>query len=254
MLKDNGIECVGSISLMFAGRDLIHADPAVRASSVDYLKSCITMIKELRDGADGPGTMSIVPSEVGKVKEMDTPEQEWAWAVEGLKEVNAHANAEGVRIAIEALNRFETNFINRHDQALLLAQEVGDDVGVCLDVYHMNQEEADTPTAFRAAGDRLFDVHVADNNRMACGQGDLDWALIIGTLKDLGYDGSITVEFVPSLDRTPANPYKNAMAAADDSLTPEQLKFIEDHGSGVLSEEFYSWLVEESAKTLRQHL
>jgi D-psicose/D-tagatose/L-ribulose 3-epimerase len=254
MLKDNGIECVGSISLMFAGRDLIHADPAVRASSVDYLKSCITMIKELRDGADGPGTMSIVPSEVGKVKEMDTPEQEWAWAVEGLKEVNAHANAEGVRIAIEGLNRFETNFINRHDQALLLASEVGDDVGVCLDVYHMNQEEADTPAAFRAAGDRLFDVHVADNNRMACGQGDLDWALIIGTLKDMGYDGSITVEFVPSLDRTPANPYKNAMAAADDSLTPEQLKFIEDHGSGVLSEEFYSWLVEESAKTLRQHL
>ncbi len=254
MLKDNGIECVGSISLMFAGRDLIHADPAVRASSVDYLKSCITMIKELRDGADGPGTMSIVPSEVGKVKEMDTPEQEWAWAVEGLKEVNEHANAEGVRIAIEALNRFETNFINRHDQALLLASEVGDDVGVCLDVYHMNQEEADTPAAFRAAGDRLFDVHVADNNRMAVGQGDLDWATIIGTLKDMGYDGSITVEFVPSLDRTPANPYKNAMAAADDSLTPEQLKFIEDHGSGVLSEEFYSWLVEESAKTLRQHL
>ena len=239
---------------MFAGRDLIHADPAVRADSVDYLKSCITMIKELREGADGPGTMSIVPSEVGKVKEMDTPEQEWAWAVEGLKEVNEHANAEGVRIAIEALNRFETNFINRHDQALLLASEVGDDVGVCLDVYHMNQEEADTPAAFRAAGDKLFDVHVADNNRMAVGQGDLDWAAIIGTLKDMGYDGSITVEFVPSLDRTPANPYKNAMAAADDSLTPEQLKFIEDHGSGVLSEEFYSWLVDESVKTLRKHL
>ena len=31
---------------------------------------------------------------------------------------------------------------------------------------------------------------------------------------------------------------------------PEQLKFIEDHGSGVLSDEFYSWLVEESAKTV----
>src|SRR4051794_22697160 len=251
-LKDAGIECVGSISLMFAGRDLIHADAAVRASSVDYLKSCITMIKELRDGEGG--TMSIVPSEVGKVKEMASPEEEWAWAVEGLKELREHAGAEGVRIAIEPLNRFETNFVNRHDQALLLASEVGDDVGVCLDVYHMNQEEADTPAAFRAAGDRLFDVHVADNNRMACGQGDLDWALILGTLKDMGYNGSITVEFVPSLDRTPANPYKNAMAAADDSLTPEQLKFIEDHGSGVLSEEFYSWLVEESAKTLRQHL
>ena len=199
--------------------------------------------------------MSIVPSEVGKVKEMASPEEEWAWAVEGLKEVNEHANGEGVRIAIEALNRFETNFVNRHDQALLLAQEVGDDVGVCLDVYHMNQEEADVLQAFRNAGDRLFDVHVADNNRMACGQGQLPWADIIGTLKDIGYDGSLTVEFVAPLDRTPANPYKNAMAAADESLTAEQLKFIEDHGSGVLSEEFYSWLVEESVKTLRaQHV
>ena len=251
-LRSEGIECVGSISLMFAGRDLIHADPAVRASSVDYLKNCITMIKELRE--DGGGTMSIVPSEVGKVKEMASPEEEWAWAVEGLKQVNEHAGAAGVRVAIEPLNRFETNFLNRHDQALLLASEVGENVGVCLDVYHMNQEEANVLQAFRNAGDRLFDVHVADNNRMACGQGQLDWAGIIGTLKDIGYDGSLTVEFVPPLDRTPANPYKNAMAAADESLTPEQLKFIEDHGSGVLSEEFYSWLVEESIKTLRAHL
>ena len=251
MLLDNGVECVGSISLMFEGRDLIHADPAIRESSVDYLKSCITMIKELR--GDG-GTMAIVPSEVGKVKEMASPEEEWAWAVEGLKAVGEHASAEGVRIAIEPLNRFETNFLNRHDQALLLAQEVGPEIGVCLDVYHMNQEESDILQAFRNAGDRLFDVHVADNNRMACGQGMLDWAQIIGTLKEIGYDGSITVEFVPPLDRTPANPYKNAMAVADDSLTPEQLKFIEDHGSGVLSEEFYSWLVEESVKTLRKHI
>ena len=80
-LRENGVECVGSISLMFAGRDLIHADPAVRADSVEYLKGCITMIKELRDGLSEPGTMSIVPSEIGKVKEMASPEEEWAWAV-----------------------------------------------------------------------------------------------------------------------------------------------------------------------------
>jgi D-psicose/D-tagatose/L-ribulose 3-epimerase len=252
MLEDNGIECIGSISLMFEGRDLIHADAGVRERSVEYLNRCITMVKELRDG-DG-GNMSIVPSEVGKVKEMASPDEEWAWAIEGLKAVRDHANAEGIRIAIEPLNRFETNFINRHDQALLLAEEVGDDVGVCLDIYHMNMEEADPLQAVRNAGDKLFDFHVADNNRMACGQGALNWGAIIGTLKEIGYDGSLTVEFVPPIDRTPANPYKNALAAADESLTPEQLKFIEDHGSGVLSEEFYSWLVEESVKTLRSHI
>jgi sugar phosphate isomerase/epimerase len=234
---------------MFSGRDLIHADPAVRASSVDYLKKCITMVKDL----DGQ-VMSIVPSEVGKVKAMASPEQEWQWAIEGLKEVHAHATKEGIRVALEPLNRFETNFLNRHDQALLLAESVAPDVGVCLDVYHMNMEDASMFKAIENAGPKLYDLHVADNNRMACGQGALDWERLISTCKKIGYDGSLTVEFVPPIDRTPANPYKNALAAADATLTADQLKFIEDHGSGVLSEEFYSWLVEESIKTLRKYM
>jgi len=249
MLKDNGIACYGSISLMFAGRDLIHADQAVRASSVEYLNNCVTMVKEL-----GGEVMSIVPSEVGKVKAMASPEEEWQWAVEGLKEVHVHATREGVRVAIEPLNRFETNFLNRHDQALALAEAVAPDVGVCLDVYHMNMEDADMFKAIKNAGSKLYDLHVADNNRMACGMGALNWERLLATCKEIGYEGSLTVEFVPPIDRTPANPYKNALAAADATLTPEQLKFIEDHGSGVLSEEFYSWLVEESIKTLRKHM
>jgi D-psicose/D-tagatose/L-ribulose 3-epimerase len=249
MLKDNGITCYGSISLMFTGRDLIHADPEVRVSSVDYLKKCVTMVKEL-DGR----VMSIVPSEVGKVKAMASPEEEWQWAIEGLKEVREHCQKEGIKMALEPLNRFETNFLNRHDQALLLAEQVGDDVGVCLDVYHMNMEDANMFKAIQNAGKRLFDLHVADNNRMACGQGALDWERLLATCKEIGYDGSLTVEFVPPIDRTPANPYKNALAAADATLTADQLKFIEDHGSGVLSEEFYSWLVEESIKTLRKYM
>jgi sugar phosphate isomerase/epimerase len=249
MLKDNGIGCYGSISLMFAGRDLIHADPAVRAGSVDYLAKCITMVKEL-----GGEVMSIVPSEVGKVKAMASPEEEWQWAIEGLREVHAHATREGVRVAIEPLNRFETNFLNRSDQAMALAEAVAPDVGVCLDVYHMNQEDADMFQAIQGAGRKLYDLHVADNNRMACGMGSLNWERLLSTCKAIGYVGSLTVEFVPPIDRTPANPYKNALAAADAALTAEQLKFIEDHGSGVLSEEFYSWLVEESIKTLRKHM
>lgn len=249
MLKDNGISCYGSISLMFTGRDLIHSDEAIRASSVDYLEKCVQMVADL-----GGSTMSIVPSEVGKVKPMASPEEEWAWAIEGLKAVREYANKVGVRVALEPLNRFETNFLNRHDQALMLAEAVGPDVGVCLDVYHMNQEDANMFKAIENAGPKLFDLHVADNQRMACGMGSLDWERLLATCKRIGYNGSLTVEFVPSIDRTPANPYKNALATADATLTAEQLKFIEDHGSGVLSEEFYSWLVEESIKTLRKYM
>jgi sugar phosphate isomerase/epimerase len=245
LLAENGIACWGAVSLMFEGRDLIHADEAVRATSIKYLNDCITMAKEL-DGYE----MTIVPSQVGKVAAMDTPEQEWAWAVESLKEVYVHAQKEGIRMALEPLNRFETNFLNRADQAMLLAEEVGPDCGVCIDTFHLNIEEANMIEAIKSTKERLVDFHVADNNRMACGMGALDWPLIISTLKEIGYDGAVTVEFVAPLDRTPANPYRNAVAAAEQELAPEQLRFIQDHGSGVLSEEFYSWLVEETAKTL----
>jgi sugar phosphate isomerase/epimerase len=244
-LKEYGIRCWGSISLMFTGLDLIQADEAGRANTIEYLKWCTTLVKEL----DGE-VMTIVPSEVGKVNAEADPETEWNWAVEGLKEVNDHARKEGVRVAVEALNRFETNFINRADQARTLAKAVGPDVGVCLDAFHMNMEEANFRQAILESSDMLFDFHVADNNRMACGMGALNWRDIVGTLKEVGYDGALTVEFVAPLDRTPANAYAHATAAAEKELTEEQLKFIEDHGSGVLSEEFYSWLVEETANTL----
>jgi sugar phosphate isomerase/epimerase len=245
LLKDNGLRCWGSISLMFTGLDLIQADEAGRANTIQYLKDCVTMVKELEGEI-----MSIVPSEVGKVRAQADKETEWNWGVEGLREVYTHAQREGIRVAVEPLNRFETNFISRHDQALALAEAVAPDCGVCLDAFHMNIEEADFLQALRNTGSRLYDFHVADNNRMACGMGALDWAAIVGTLKEIGYDGALTVEFVAPVDRTPANPYLNATAAAEKELTEEQLKFIQDHGSDVLSEEFYSWLVEETGKTL----
>ncbi len=246
LLKENGIVCFGSVSLMFEGRDLIHADEAVRASTVQYLKDCITMAKEM-DGRE----MTIVPSQVGKVAAMDTPEQEWDWGVEGLKEVYDHSEKAGVIIGIEPLNRFETNFINRHDQALLLAEAVGPHCGVALDAFHINIEEANLWQAILNTGKKLVAFHVADNNRMAPGMGDYDWVRLVTTLKAAGYNEALTVEFVAPLDRTPANPYQNAQAEAESELTEDQLKFIEDHGSGVLSDEFYSWLVEVSGKTLR---
>ncbi len=247
LLQEHKLTCWGSVSLMFAGRDLIHADPAVRASSVKYIKDCVTMVHEL-----GGREMTIVPSQVGKVVPMDTPEVEWAWCVEGLKEIYAHSEPRGVRLALEPLNRFETNFLNRHDQALKLAEAVGPNCGVCLDAFHINIEEKDLHQAIIATGPRLVDFHVADNNRMACGQGSYDWTKVVRTLKQAGYDNALTVEFVAPLDRTPANPYPDALATTPDpELTPEQFKFIQDHGSGVLTEKFYSGLVEVCAKTLR---
>ncbi len=245
LLKEYKVRCWGSVTLMFPGLDLIAANEAVRAKTIQYCKDCVRMVREL-DGCE----LTIVPSTVGKVIPEASPEQEWAWCVEGLKEVYAYSEAQGIVLALESLNRFETNFLNRAEQGVALATAVGPNCGICLDAFHINIEEPDLYQSILNAGKRLVDFHIADNNRMHAGGGDYNWTKLIKTLDEAGYKNALTVEFVAALDRTPVNHYPHALASADPSLTPEQLKFIQDHGSGVLSESFYSWMVEETAKTL----
>ena len=245
LLRRYGIRCWGAVTLMMEGRSLIAKNEAERASSVQYVKDCITMVKEL-DGHE----MSVVPGTVGKVDPDSTPENEWRWAVESMQEVYEHSRAAGVLLAIEPINRFETYFINRGDQALALAEATGPDCGVCLDAFHMNMEDDDLLGSIREAGSRLADFHVADSNRMAPGMGALDWKAIVETLREVGYDGALTVEFVAPIDRTPANRYPEAVETEPTDITPEQKKFIEDHGSNLLSDEFYTMLTRRSAEEL----
>ena len=245
LLDEHDIECWGAVTLMLEDRNLVAGKEADRAASVQYVKDCVTMTKEL----DGQ-VVDVVPGTVGKIEPDASPEEEWEWAVDGMKEIYDHAQKEGIRIAIEPINRFETYFINRADQALELAKETGPDCGVALDTFHMNIEERDPYQAIRTAGDRLYDFHVADTNRMPCGHGHWDWPKVIETLESVGYDGALTTEFVAPIDRTPVDPYPEATETEAVEITEEQKKFIEDHGSGLLSEQFYSWLVEENAKTL----
>lgn len=245
ILKENGIKCWGSVTLMLGERNLLHTDEEERENSVQYVKDVITMVKEL-DGYE----VTAVPSTVGKIEPSATPDEEWQWAVESMKQVYDHGQKEGVRICIEPINRFETYFINRGAQALALAEETGPDCGVCLDTFHMNVEEADPYEAMLEVGDRLVDFHVCDSNRMACGMGQLDWLKIVGTLRMINYDGALTVEFVSPVDRTPANPYPDAIETDPVDITPEQKKFIEDHGSSLLSESFYNGMVERCAEKL----
>jgi sugar phosphate isomerase/epimerase len=230
---------------MLGDRCLPSKDEQKRANSVQYVKDCVTMVKEL-DGYE----MTIVPGTVGKIEPDATPEEEWEWAVDGMKQIYDHAMKEGIRLAIEPINRFETYFITRGAQALALAEATGPECGICLDTFHMNMEEKDPYQTILDAGDRLVDFHVADTNRMPAGYGQWDWLKVVGALEVVGYDGALTAEFVAPIDRTPANPYPDAVETEPVDISPEQKKFIQDHGSSLLSEGFYDWLVAENAKTL----
>lgn len=245
LLKAAGMTCFGGVTLMMEGRSLITPDAARRAKSVQYVKDCVSLVSDL-----GGVEMSVVPGTVGQIIPEGRPDDEWRWAIDSLSECVEHARPQGVTIAIEPINRFETYFINRADQALALAEAVGPDCGVCLDLFHLNIEEDDVLAALRRAGSRLADVHVADNNRMAPGMGTLDWPAIVGTLKEINYDGPLSIEFCAPVDRTPANPHPGSIDEDPSGISAEDRKFIEDHGSNLLSEGFYTQLVETSAQTL----
>ncbi len=246
MLRENNLSCWGSVTLMMEERNLLARDEEQRANSVQYVKDVIRMVKEL-DGR----MVAVVPSTVGKIIPDGRPEEDWKWAVESLQECYDYAQQSGVILGIEPINRFETYFINRAEQALALAEAVGPDCGVCLDTFHMNIEETDMFNAIEKASSRLVGLHVADNNRFAPGMGTLDFPAIVNKAKEVGYDGALSVEFCAPLDRTPANPYPNSIDENPEGLSPEQRKFLEDHGSSAVTEDFYNMLTERSIETLR---
>jgi D-psicose/D-tagatose/L-ribulose 3-epimerase len=249
LLGQHGLECWGAVTLMTGGRDLVHEDHYVRRASVEYVKDTLSLVASL-----GGKILTVVPSTVGKVVPMASPEEEWAWCVEGLKNCQAHAEQVGVRIGVEPLCRFETYFINRHDQALQMAKDVGGNCGVTLDLFHMNIEEGDWAQALRNAGDHLVDVHVADNNRMPPGQGALDWDLLVRTLREVGYDDYLTVEFVVPVDRSPLSQRTEIADAADAGASQGMEQFLRDHGTGTLPEHYYDRYVQDSIDRLRQAL
>jgi D-psicose/D-tagatose/L-ribulose 3-epimerase len=201
LLEVHGLECWGGVTRMIGGRDLVHADKQVRRGGVEYVTDALRFVSDL-----GGEILVVTPSSLGKTEPMGSPVTEWGWCVTALRECQEHATHLGVRLAIEPLNRFETHFVNRCDQALALAEEVGGDCGVCLDLFHMNIEEASWRDAIAVAGRRIADVHVADNNRRPPGEGSFAWLDVLRELAAAGYDSYLTLEFVAPVDRTPLAP------------------------------------------------
>jgi sugar phosphate isomerase/epimerase len=123
------------------------------------------------------------------------------WLVGALRESCAEAGPHGVRLALEPINRYETTLINNVAHGLDLLERVGaENMGLLLDTFHMNIEEAVIEESIRAAGDRIFHFHVADSNRWYPGAGHLDFWSVLAALYDTGYSGYVSGEFMPMPD------------------------------------------------------
>ncbi|MBM3131115.1 MAG: sugar phosphate isomerase/epimerase [Chloroflexi bacterium] len=151
----------------------------------------------------------------GKTFAQITREQAHAWMIDALKSLARDAQTRGVRLAIEPINRYETDWVNDVASALTLIEEIGADnasassdalngrrgnVGILFDTFHANIEEPNIEASLRACGARLFHVHVADSNRWYPGAGHTNFARIVATLREMKYAGWVSAEILPKPD------------------------------------------------------
>ena len=135
----------------------------------------------------------------------------------------------GVTIALETLNRFETDLINTCEQCLRLVSDIGlNSVGIHLDTFHMNIEEKSIYAAIKLAGAKLAHVHACENDRGAPGSGHVDWPGLAKGLREINYTGAAVIEsFTPTCQAiAAATCIWRPLAVSQDALAADGLKFL----------------------------
>ncbi|NOU87016.1 TIM barrel protein [Paenibacillus sp. LMG 31460] len=210
LLSKYGLACTSICGIYTLDRDLSSPNVEIRSHAVQYVKACVDMAVQL-----GASVVIVVPSPVGKSGPDSTYKEEWKLAVSSLQEAGAYAESKNIVLAIEALNRFETYLVNTLSAAKQLAQEVDQSsVRIMADLFHMNIEERSHRSALQNIAPYLAHIHIADNTREAAGLGQTNFEDVFRTLQELGYQGCITMEFMPPV----SNPYMTAQQSESSAL------------------------------------
>jgi len=185
---NSGLACTASTA-MAQGLSLI--DDERRTQGVAWLQNVVRAASAL--GADLLCGPMAVP--VGELRGRGFTSQEFDNCVRSLQEVGAVASAEGVTLALEPLNRFETFMLNTVQDCVRLMTAVDQpSVGLLLDTFHMHIEDKSTPAALPRAGIDIKHFHCSENDRGAVGSGQVDWTGTFQALADVQYSGWLVVE------------------------------------------------------------
>lgn len=179
-------------------RNLCSDDPARRQAGRDYLAYCVDTAHALGAATvGGPlyGNPLVFAGRAPHPVDEALRQQREDWCVEGLLAAAPRAAQAGVRLAVEPLNRFETDIVNTTRQGVALVRLVGHAaVGLVLDTFHMNMEDDDIPGAIRAAGPHIVHFQANENHRGYLGTGHIAWTAVVRALADVGYGGTISLE------------------------------------------------------------
>jgi D-psicose/D-tagatose/L-ribulose 3-epimerase len=198
-LDDLGLERTAN-TVIAPEHNPVSADPKIRQAAYEHLKAVIDCCAAVGSSVlCGPHQVAL-----GVFTGKGATEDEWKRSVEHLRRAAEHAAAPGVVLAEEVVNRFELYHLNTLDQGIRLVDEVDHpNCQIHLDTFHAHIEEKNTAAAIRRAGSRIAHVHISENDRGVPGTGSVAWDATFAALRDVGYDGWLTVEafgnFLPNL-------------------------------------------------------
>lgn len=170
-------------------------------------------------------------SPVGHLPGRRRTAEEWQHAVEFHSFLGELADDSGIDLAVEPINRFETYFLNTADDAVRFCEEVGHPrVGILLDTFHSNIEDKNVAAAYRDCGRHLKHVHTCENDRGTPGSGHVPWLDVFTVLREIGYDGWLTIESfnANSPDLAAATAIWRDLAASNDDIATDGISFLRD--------------------------
>jgi len=208
-------------------RNISSGDPIIIENAKSYIRWLVDAASELGSAVVcGP-----MYSAVGKdhLEEERERKEEWDRAVSGVREMAQYAETKQVKLALEPLNRFETDMINIVAQGLEFIQQTGmENVGFHLDTFHMHLEEKNSGDAIRLANRKIFHFHACENDRGVPGTGQVHWDEVAEGLKDVEYDGPIVIESFTSQVKEIARAVCiwREIAPSQDAIADQGLKFL----------------------------
>ncbi len=171
------------------------------SASLKIRKAAVSRINRHIELAQRFDALVIIGLIRGITPEGQTHSQSMQYLTECLAECAEKAAENGVRLALEPLNRYETDLIHTVQDGLDLIGQIGSSsFGLLLDTFHMNIEESNIVESILKSEEHTFHFHVADSNRWYPGGGHLDFNRIIDGLYKAGYKGWISGEFMPIPD------------------------------------------------------
>lgn len=183
ILADHGIKTAGICGMFSSGNDLSSNRAIHRQAAIDYLKREIEFTAEI-----GGSYLLVVPGAVGRPGAYDNTEFERS--VETLRLVADRFVDHKIKAAIEPIRSAEVSFVHTIADAKKYINAVGHPgvQHINGDVYHMQSEESHIGEALLDAGKMLANLHMADSNRCALGEGSLDLDTIIMALYLIGHN------------------------------------------------------------------